>query len=219
MTRYMISDGHGLYIRKDVSGNYIPVKNKSLGDVWKQQEKASNILMNSINKNLRNRYKVVEIEFEPITKHKISTTNKIEPAVQSGNDLTKRICEDLIEENSLSDLLVNIDGFAGFVHSAEQRRETLTNALSDVDKEICDINHYIEFGKFNAYQGWFAFNMLRGRLKRRRKIKDELYILNQLGECKVNSAMLEDIKESIDKLSARRYQPRKLNELFKCQGA
>ena len=69
-------------------------------------------------------------------------------------------------------------------------------------------------GKFNAYQGWLAFNMLKNRLKRRRKIKDELYIVSQLGECKINSAMIEEIKSSMSTLDGRIYRPRKLKELF-----
>ncbi len=135
--------------------------------------------------------------------------------IKPKDEAAKRIGDETIEENQLSDLSVDIDNFAGFIQSAEQRRNTLSAALSDVDKEISDINHYIEFGKFNAYQGWLAFNMLRGRLKKRRKIKDELQILVQLGECKVNSEMLADIKVAIGKLKTREYQPRKLNELFK----
>lgn len=115
----------------------------------------------------------------------------------------------------MTDLTTNIDNFTDFIQSTEQRKEALLIDLSNVDKEISDINHYIEFGgKFNAYQGWLAFNMLRNRLKKRRKIKDELHILMQLGECKVNSTMLAEIKDSIVSLDTRKYQPRILKELF-----
>ena len=210
----MISDGHGLYLRRDASGNYIPVKNKALGDIWEQRGKASNVLVNCISKNLRDRYRIVEIKDVAIPKQEVSI-DRIDIVVKPKDEAAKRIGDETIEENQLSDLSVDIDNFAGFIQSAEQRRNTLSAALSDVDKEISDINHYIEFGKFNAYQGWLAFNMLRVRLKKRRKIKDELHILIQLGECKVNSSMIADIKVAIEKLKTRKYQPRKLNELFK----
>lgn len=212
LPRFMISNGHGLYLRRDASGNYVPVKNKTLGDVWEQRGKASNVLVNCISRNLRNRYRIVEIEDAPKQE---TTINRIDMVIKPKDEAAKRIGDETIEENQLSDLSVDIDNFAGFIQSAEQRRNTLSAALSDVDKEISDINHYIEFGKFNAYQGWLAFNMLRGRLKKRRKIKDELQILVQLGECKVNSEMLADIKVAIGKLKTREYQPRKLSELFK----
>ena len=34
LPRFMITDGRGLYLRRDASGNYVPVRNKALGDVW-----------------------------------------------------------------------------------------------------------------------------------------------------------------------------------------
>ena len=202
MPRFMITDGHGLYLRRDVSGNYVPVRNKALGDVWEQRGKVSNVLSNCISKNLRNRYRIIEIEDAIIPKSE-EITNRINMVIKSKDDVAKRIGNEPIEDNQLSNLSVNIDNFAGFVQNAEQRKEVLVTALSDVDKEISDINHYIEFGQFNAYQGWLAFNMLRGRLKKRRKVKDELQILTQLGECKVNSSMIANIKSAIGKLSSR----------------
>ena len=65
-----------------------------------------------------------------------------------------------------------------------------------------------------AYRGWLAFNMLRHRLKKRRKIKDELQVLQQLGECKITSSMLVDIKNAISELGNRQYVPRVLTALF-----
>lgn len=216
MSRFMISDRKGLYLRRDASGNYIPVKKKELGDVWNQRSKASNVLINCVNKNLRNKYSIIEIEEAVISppKQKELTIKNVETSIKPKDKIAKKLGDEVIEDNQLSSLSVNIDNFAGFVQNVEERKEILHISLSDVDKEISDINHYIEFGKFNAYQGWLAFNLLRSRLKKRRKIKDELHILTQLGECKVNSAMIEDIKTSIKKLNAREYRPRKLNELF-----
>ena len=43
MSKYMITDGR-LYLRRDVSGNFVPVKSQSLGDVWEQRSKAQNVL-------------------------------------------------------------------------------------------------------------------------------------------------------------------------------
>lgn len=216
MPRFMLSDGRGLYLRRDKQGNYVPVKNIKLGDVWTDRAKASNVLVNCIGKNFRYRYRIIELEDEPIVAPTtgVSEPSNAEVVIKPKDNVAKRIGAEPVEENHLSSWENDINSFADFAQSAEERRETLIAALSDVDKEISDINHYIEFGQFNAYQGWLAFNMLRGRLKKRRKVKDELQILTQLGECKVNSAMIEEIKASIGKLSTREYQPRKLTELF-----
>ena len=96
----------------------------------------------------------------------------------------------------------------------EERKNKLSGDLSNIDKEITDIQHYIEFGNFNAYQGWLAFSMLRHRLKKRRKIKNEFQILSQIGECKINSAMVNDIQAAIHKINNKSYTPRVLPELF-----
>lgn len=65
MILYVISDGHGSYIRKDeFSGKYVPVRNYSLAEKFQQRAKASNILKNAIGKNLRSRYNVIAIEDE-----------------------------------------------------------------------------------------------------------------------------------------------------------
>lgn len=212
MSQYMITDGR-LYLRKDVSGNFVPVKKQALGDTWEQRSKAQNILLNCINRNLRNRYKVIEIADEIISKPVVA--EKVEKIIEPKECIVRQISNEIIEENQIISLTNNIESLTNFVQSTEHRKEMLLVALSDIDKEISDINHYIEFGgKFNAYQGWLAFNMLRNRLKKRRKIKDELQILVQLGECKINTAMLNEIKKSIGNLNTRKYQPRILKELF-----
>jgi len=52
--------------------------------------------------------------------------------------------------------------------------KTCSTSLSDIDKEINDIYHYIEFSDLDAYRGWKAYKMLKDKLNERRKIKDSL---------------------------------------------
>ena len=217
MSKFMISDGRGRYLRRDANGNYVPVKDKAFGDVYDQKVKASNVLTNCINRNLRDRYKIIEVEIQSISSKPESTpppeqTNVI--LIQSKDKVAKKIGNEEIEENLIPNLSAEINGILDVITSAEQRMAELQSAMDNVEEEICDIHHYIEFGKFNAYQGYLAFNMLKNRLQKRRKIKDELHILKKLGTCKLNSSMLSDIQSSIDNLNHRKYQPRRLNELF-----
>lgn len=208
MAAYIISDGRGKYIRKDFAGKYSPVRSEALADVWDEKIKAQNVLRNQINRNMRNRYKVVEIDIQPISK---------EVAITKGVDLKK----DIVPKSGIKEWETQIDkwgneitSLSNFINDMENRRELLTKALSDVDKEIVDIEHYIEFGKFNAYQGWLAFSMLRHRLKKRRKVKDELQVISQINDCKINSSMVSDIQNTIHKMGERLYKPRILTELF-----
>lgn len=208
MTAYIISDGRGKYIRRDFAGKYSPVRSEALADVWDEKVKAQNVLRNQINRNIRNRYKVVEIDIQPIPK---------EVAVTKGVDLKK----DIVPKSEIKEWETQIDKWgneisllSGFITDMENRREILTKALSDVDKEIIDIEHYIELGTFNAYQGWLAFSMLRHRLKKRRKVKDELQVISQINNCKINSTTVSNIKNTIHKMDERLYRPRILTGLF-----
>lgn len=208
----MISDGHGSYIRKDdFSGKYVPVRNISFAERFEQRCKAANVLKNAIGKNIRDRYKVVDIEEEMIsTRPTVREVNSI----NNKNQIAKTIANEEPAKCQTEKWVSGAESLTELIVDAEKRKEELVGLLSETDKEITDINHYIEFGKFNAYQGWLAFSMLQNRLRKRRKIKDELCVINQLGECKITSDMMIDIKNAIAELGNRKYAPRVLTQLF-----
>lgn len=211
MIFYVITDGHGSYIRKDeFSGKYVPVRNASFAERFEQRCKATNVLKNAIGKNIRSKYKVVDIEeitpARPTVKEVNSSNNK--------DQVVKTIISEKPVESETEKWVSGAEKLTEFVMDAEKRMEELVGLLSEVDKEISDINHYIEFCKFNAYQGWLAFSMLQNRLKKRRKIKDELSVINRLGECKITSDMMIDINNAIAELGNRKYAPRVLTQLF-----
>lgn len=206
---YMISDGKGTYIRKDFSGKYSPVRSEALADTWDSKVKAQNVLKSQINKNMRKRYKIVEMIMESP-----SASCSAIPPKKVAEQKVKELSREDAEDTQLDKWEQGINSFNDFILDMEARKDKLSRDLSNVDKEITDIQHYIEFGNFNAYQGWLAFSMLRHRLKKRRKIKNEFQILSQIGECKINSAMVADIQAAIHKLDDRSYTPRILTELF-----
>lgn len=210
---YLITDGHGSYIRKDnYSNKFVPVRNVNLAERWKQRVKAANVLNNAICKDIRSQYRIVEVEEkQPVDSCEENNTHS---SVNSANDIVKQITSDICDDSQMNKWQTGIETVKEFVQDAEARKNELSQALSDVDKEITDIHHYIELGRLNAYQGWLACNMLRSRLKRRRAIKDELMILTQLGECKVDSTMLGNINRAIAGLANRQYAPRVLTQLF-----
>lgn len=212
LVTYMISDGKGTYIRKDFSGRYTPVRSEALADTWDSKVKAQNVLKSQINKNMRKRYQIVEMIVEPPAQQ-VSTSPPEKVAVKTEQKV-KELSSGDIEDTQLDKWEQGINSFNDFILDMEERKDKLSRDLSNVDKEITDIQHYIEFGKFNAYQGWLAFSMLQHRLKKRRKIKNEFQVLSQIGECKINSAMVADIQAAIHKLDDKTYTPRILTELF-----
>lgn len=210
--QYVLTDGHGAYIRRDnFSGKYVPVRNEAFAEKFEQRHKAANILKNALSKNVRSHYYVVDLETTTVVnKEPISDP----PKLASKDNIVKNIVAEKDAESQAEKWINGVAGLASFVMDAEERKEELVAQLSEVDKEITDINHYIEFGKFNAYQGWLAFSMLRSRLRRRRKIKDELRIIVELGQCKITSDMMIDINNAITELKNRKYAPRVLKQLF-----
>lgn len=219
MIHYVLTDGHGSFIRYDTfSGKYVPVRNETLAEKWEQRNKAQNILKNGLNKQLRKKYHIDTVDdgigICGLTKEKTVSEVNADATPDLHIEEVKQLIQEECENTQIEKWENGIKSMNEFVQDAETRREQLTKDMSDIDKEIIDIQHYIEFNDMNAYQGWLAYKMLQNRLKKRRKIKDELQVLTQLGDCKIDSSMLEDIKNAIEELGNRVYVPRKLKQLF-----
>lgn len=218
LVEYLLTDGHGSYIRHDTySGKYVPVRNEALAEKWEQRSKAQNILKNGLAKQLRKKYHIQDVDDGTgicnVQKESEDTTKEAVVA-DLHIDKVKEIIDKDCNESQLEKWKTGLDSIKDFVLDAEERKEELSKAMSDIDKEITDIQHYIEFNNMNAYQGWLAYKMLQNRLKKRRKIKNELQVLTQLGDCKIDSSMLVDITKAIEDMNNRIYTPRILTELF-----
>lgn len=99
-------------------------------------------------------------------------------------------------------------------HEIKERRTELNHRLSMVDKEICDIRHYIEFYTFNASKGYKLCKMLKDKLIERREIKDELEVINRISLMPVGTICNGKGKGIIENLQDKQYTPRVLSELF-----
>lgn len=219
---FIISDGKGSYIRQDINNRYVPVRNRALADEWDEKYKAQNILKNAVPKKHRKAYRVIE-ENSGIT---ISKKDEDKSFPEDSNENTqkmskehqisevKKMTDEIAEDGRMAEWEDRILSLNAFVEDAEKRRQELSDMISNVDKEIIDIQHYIELNNLNCYQGWLAFKMLQNRLRKRRKIKNELQVLSQLGDCKIDSSMLGGILKAIKELDNRVYTPRVLTQLF-----
>ena len=202
MIVYVLADGAGRYIRKDNgTGKYVSVKGEKYALQFQSADNALKILYNSVPKTIRDNFGVEEIQIEDV-----KTTKDM--------SVVKSIINKNIIDDEIASWLSKVDAFVGFAESVETRIEELVELLSTTDKEICDIQHFIEFGKLNAYQGWLATSMLQNRLRQRRKFKDELAALNLIKGCKIESKSIENLHKAVDGLGERKYSPRVLSELF-----
>ena len=93
-------------------------------------------------------------------------------------------------------------------------KEELREKHSEIDREICDIQHYIEFFSLDAAKGYKAYRMLKDRLMERRHIKTELAKTECLLCNGVDDYASGKVVQQIKGIDNRSYTPRVLNELF-----
>lgn len=198
---------YSLMEREDTSGriteqeNMFRLRGEKYALQFQSADNALKILYNSVPKTIRDNFGVEEIQIEDV-----KTTKDM--------SVVKSIINKSIIDDEIASWLSKVDAFVGLAESVEIRIDELVELLSTTDKEICDIQHFIEFGKLNAYQGWLATSMLQNRLRQRRKFKDELAALNLIKGCKIESKSIENLHKAVDGLGERKYSPRVLSELF-----
>lgn len=200
---YVITDGEGSYIHRDeTSGKYVPIRSFKKATQWDSILKANGVLNNSITKKIRNNYAVQLIDTA-------KTVEKEDMSVQ--NDL----CSRKITDDNIDEWLSKINTIMDVMSGSDTRQQELGVKLSDADKGIEDIKHYIEFGNFNAYQGWMCFKMLQNLLRQRRKYKNEMQVLNLIKQCKFDRESLISLSQKISDIQNKCYAPRTFSELFR----
>lgn len=200
---YVITNGEGSYIHRDeASGKYVPIRSFSKATQWDSIVKANGILNNSIAKNIRSGYAVQLVDTE-------------KTVVKENTDVQNDICFRNILDDNIEEWLSKINTIMDVMSGSDARQQELNGKLSEIDKEIVDVEHYIEFGKFNAYQGWMCFKMLQNFLKQRRKYKNEMQVLNLIKQCRFDRNSLTALAKTISDIQNKCYTPRAFPELFR----
>ena len=207
MALYVITDGNKNYIRRDIDGKYVAARNRALADEFLEKWKAEKVLKNNLTLKKRKLYRVVEEDVG-------FTVVKKPEQDQAEKPKEERKPEQLLLSPQIEELRKKIEGVKKFIDDAENRRSELSDLLSNTDKEITDIQHYIEFSDINGDDVASTYNMLKTRLKNRRQIKNELSVLRQLAECKMDASMFGDLLTVISDLDNKTYVPRVLTSLF-----
>ena len=207
MALYVITDGNKNYIRRDIDGKYVAARSRALADEFLEKWKAEKVLKNNLTPKKRKLYRVVEEDVG-------FTVVKKPEQDQAEKSKEERKPEQLILSPQIEELRKKIEGVKKFIDDAENRRSELSDLLSNTDKEITDIQHYIEFSDINGEDIASTYNMLKTRLKNRRQIKNELSVLRQLAECKMDASMFGDLLTVISDLDNKTYVPRVLTSLF-----
>lgn len=198
--QYVLTDGDR-FIFRNHKGKYIPMSGESTADIYTKKQ-ATDILEHRLSKPLKARFRVEKYDkpienLEKVTK--VDIKNNTEKVMISEN-IQKWI-------NKISDL-------NGLAKELVDRKNELNQSLSEVDKEIQDCLHYIEFTKLNAAQGYKIYKLLKDRQVNRRSIKNELQVLDIIFEKKISESVTEEIIKKVSKMDCRNYKPKVLQELF-----
>lgn len=189
---YAIKNNNNVYIKLGENGSPVTCVESIKGRF--EYSKAVNILNNLPKKMKKFNFRVEAIP-EIKTKEEKESEKKI---IQNDNYVLSEsiirwvdkfgICSDILEE-------------------AKQREDELIQELYQVDQEFIDILHIIEIEKSkDLYGGWQEYKRIRENRERRRTIKDELLIVeNILKEINPSCLQRERVQKAIDGLLNRKY--------------
>ena len=130
--------------------------------------------------------------------------------------------EQVLEGNMVKEFESSVNNILEFMQKTPSRLEELTKQLSDVNLEISDFNHYLEFATFNASEGYCIARELKDLRVKRRVIKDELEQLKltydrfscMVGGIKKVETLKQGVDKSIKETSNKAYRPRVRVDLF-----
>lgn len=207
MEQYVITNGEK-YIKSNFNGKTTQTTNITMADVFDTKQQAMNFLKNSICKAWQRKYYVAEYENGQVIQ---CTVPKSPKTVRSTTDEVFEIDNCLL---GISDWEARLNGMQDIFNDAVKRGNMLSQELSDIEAKIVDLEHYMEFSKLNAMQGFKAYSALRKVLKRRRAIKNEQKLVSVINRNCNCSDGIDEILKALDGLKHQKYQPRALPELF-----
>ena len=199
MNGYVIADANKtIWVHQDKSGSYSLTTDKSKALVFSTKPAADTVFKSNLSKLIKSKgvmVKAINLQVEGS-----DAEPKKEVVVESESDSSKYIISVLSEA----------------VSKLNCRHTALVEKLSKYDRQKSDVEHYIEFntGKLNACDGYKAYKLLQDVLVERRKVKDELQIIQVVRDKMAFPEDIANIGEKVHELEARTYEPREFTHLF-----
>ena len=117
-------------------------------------------------------------------------------------------------EVDIDDLKKSINDLSEKLTTLKGNKEWLLDEESNIDKQISDILHYIEFYNFSASDGYKLCKALKELRLRRRDVKNKIELISIINTHTCNNIANGNTNKAIDNLSKKQYVPRVLNDLF-----
>ena len=205
--RYYIVDLRGQYCKLNEKGNLVIAKNSADAQVFTIQEANNRICGGKKAKY----YSIVEAEPE-LTVVEATLPEKVLTA-QSGTGFSTPTRYDNLHYDWEKDLY----SLCYLCEHLDDYQNNLNQMLSDVDREICDIMHYLELKELSDDSLVTVSKQLQVRRRRRRDIKNEMDRIKFMKSTFVDQELSLKVHQSmslIEKMKERQYTPRVMNDLF-----
>ena len=206
MKEYILTNGKK-FIRYDLNGKYIQVNNVALAEVYPNKTKAFNVIKNSVPKAIARTFYVAEIVDGEV----------VQCTIPKSDEVVKTRCDFVYKVESSNNDGCWYSKFLGLdklFEESRKRGEVISQELSDIDSEITDVCHYIEFFLLSGRDGYKIYKKLHDLLNERRRLKDEQKIIGVINKRQEISRSVEEILNAIEDCKKQSYQPRKLGGLF-----
>lgn len=192
--KYVVKIDDSEYLTKNSVNKYILTSNIKKAIKFPSIEKANNVIYSSLPDFIRNKL----IEIKPLSEE-----------------------EPLTDNNEVSYIPFDLEEMKAGISTLEAQMNTIKgnkqywlNQLSEVDKELSDIEHYIEFTKFSASEGYNLAKSIKECRQRRREIKNNLELISILNLGCCNMISNGTLLNRINSLNDKKYTPRVLTDLF-----
>lgn len=204
---FVITDGTK-FLKQNMNGRYKPVTNITMADTYTTKDTAKNVIKNSLTKALQRQYYVGQIVNGEVIRYSVPVPPKTIKR-RTGTKYTSNI-----EHPEITQWYGRLEGVDNIFDHAIKRSREISQELSDVDQELEDIKHFIEFSSFNARDGYKLCARQQELLRKRRALKNEQKIVSAINSnCNAKDAM-NNILTVIKGLQAQAYEPKILDELF-----
>lgn len=184
------------YVGKS-KGVFVPIKNRNDAVMFKSEAAANNTRVSGLPKILRTNYNWSIVE---VVENNTDVESDAKPATYTHIDVAK--------------LMGSINELSGVFSTLQGNKDWLLEQESNLDKQISDILHWIEFNDFSACDGYKLCKALKDLRLQRRNVKNELEVIRIIGVHTCSNLANGKTGNAINGLNTRKYEPRVLSELF-----
>lgn len=166
-----------------------------------------NIIVESYKKSVKLRFNQINAIYDKLAGTLLKDGKwKIVSSIEVKNDLS-----DASKDIDVDEIMVSLEmDFDLLV----KRKKVLELELLEIEREITDIYHAMEFYNLDAAKGYKIYKMMQERLIRRRQNKDETLKIDYIMSGGIKGLTNKQTRKHFEALENKHYRPRALKELF-----